>query len=89
MTASWHNLGIALRLNNAELEKINKNKNGDSNECLRSMLVDWLRECYDTKKFGRPSWKLLCQAVHKRSGGNNPALARKIGDHMTAQNKSR
>ena len=37
------------------------------------------------KRFGKPTWRRLVEAVEDKVGGNNPALAQKIaGDHPSA-----
>ena len=82
VAAKWMPLGTALRLRPADLNTIQARHHGDPTECLRDILVAWLQQRYDTKKFGQPSWRLLCQAVYKPVGGNNPVLARRIaGNH--------
>ena len=78
MAARWRPLGLALRLRAAELETIFSKNHTDPTECLRDMLHSWLQQHYDTTKFGQPSWRLLCQAIHKPVGGNNPRLAKEI-----------
>ena len=74
----WHFLGLALRLKVAELAAISSNNHTDPNKCLKDMLLSWLQQRYDTNRFGQPSWRMLCQAISKPTGGNNPALGRKI-----------
>ena len=79
VTSSWKSLGLALRLKAAELDTISLKNHTDPTECLRDMLLAWLQQ--RSSKFGPPSWRILCQAISKRAGGNNPALARKIADY--------
>ena len=78
ITAKWKLLGLALRLKAAELDTISSKNHIDPTECLRDMLLAWLQQRYDFKKFGPPSWRMLCQAISKSAGGNNPALASKL-----------
>ena len=78
MTAKWKSLGLALRLKAAELDAISLKNHTDPTECLRDMLLAWLQQHYDIKKFGLPSWTMLCKAISNPAGGNNPTLARKI-----------
>ena len=81
IAAKWKSLGLALGIRPADLGAISSKHPNDPNECLTDVLHAWLQQQHcDTKKFCQPSWKLLCQAVHKRVGGNNPALARKIAE---------
>ena len=80
MAAEWKSLGAALRIRHGELEAFFKKNHTDPNGCLIDVLLAWLKLNYDTKKFGQPSWRVLCQAIQKPAGGNNPALARKIAE---------
>ena len=81
LASKWRSLGLALRLKAAELDTISSKNHTDPTECLTDMLLAWLQQRYDTKKFGSPSWRMLCQAIFKSPGGNNPALARSIAEH--------
>ena len=76
--ARWQSLGTALRIRQTEMDIISATHHNDPIECLRDVLYAWLQQRYDTMTYGQPSWKLLCIAVHKPVGGNNPALARRI-----------
>ena len=78
VAAKWEPLGHALRIRPAELTTLSAKHHSDPNECLRGMLSLWLRQSYDTKLYGEPSWRLLCRAIDKRAGTNNPELAKKI-----------
>ena len=78
VTAKWKALGGALRLRPTDLDTIEAKHKGDPTECLRDMLLAWLQLKYDVKKYGAPSWDMLSEAVGKRSGGDNPALAKQI-----------
>ena len=80
MASRWHSLGLALRIKVAVLDTIYSNNPTDSTKCLKDMLLTWLQKSYDFKKYGPPCWKMLCHAVFKTEGGNNPALALKIAD---------
>ena len=81
VASRWRSLGLVLRLKVAELDTISSKNHTIPTECLNDMLLAWLLQRYDTKKFGPPSWRMLCQAISKRTGGNNPALARTIAEH--------
>ena len=77
----WKSLGLALRLKPAKLGTISFKNHTDPTECLNDMLLAWLQQRYDFKRFGPPSWRMLCQAISNAAGGNNPALARSIAEH--------
>ena len=80
IASKWMSLGAVLRIRHADLTIIKTKHQNDPIECLRDMLYAWLQQTYDTMTYGQPSWRMLCQAVHKPVGGNNPALARKIAE---------
>ena len=50
----------------------------DPEQCLREVIVRWLRKTYDVDKHGPPTWRTLVKAVSDKAGGNNPALAEEI-----------
>ena len=83
VAARWELLGTALRLRPSDLDTIQLKHQSDPTKCLKDMLVAWLQQCCDTRRFGQPSWRLLCQAVCKQVGGNNPGLARRIAGNHT------
>ena len=80
--ARWKNLGRALKLYPSQLEVIEQN-NKAPNDCLIETLILWLNEEYDTKRFGRPSFMLLAEAVRHPAGGNDQALAEMITKKYT------
>ena len=47
-------------------------------EHLHEVLLEWLKQNYDTDRFGLPSWRLLCAAVASEAGGGNKSLAAEI-----------
>ena len=73
----WKHIGLALRLDPTQLNKIKK-ENNDHEDCLTEMLTLWLKENYNTERFGEPSWELLAVAVAHHDGGNDSALAKRI-----------
>lgn len=75
----WRQIGLALRIRDPELDQIAVKFNNDPENCLREMLKHWLKQSFDTEKYGKPSWETLSEAVRLRSGGNNSVLAQKIG----------
>lgn len=73
----WKYIGLALRLHNPDLNKIEAGGKSVT-DCLTDMLEQWLNQNYDVGKHGKPSWQMLEDAVRAKAGGNNPALAEKI-----------
>ena len=74
----WRQLGLALRLKPSTLAKIKKEQREDVSCCLSEVVTEWLKQSYNTERFGLPSWQMLVQAVAHPNGGNNHALAQKI-----------
>ena len=88
VAGKWRVLGQALRLRPSDLDIIEKKYcNSDPTECLRGTLQAWLQQRRNVQEYGPPSWDMLCEAVKKPSGGNNPALAKRIATtHSTHTN---
>lgn len=79
VAAKWKNFGLALRLRPDQLETIEANPHTTVEDCLRSVLSEWLKQTnINTERFGVPSWKLLLAAVAHPNGGQNRALAIKL-----------
>ena len=85
MSPKWKGFGGALRLIPTSLNNIEANNNSDPNECLRSVIVEYLRKNYDYKTHGLPSWRKIAEAISHRSGGNDDDVALQIAQkHSTA-----
>ena len=77
VAARWKDIGLSLRLALNQLNVIERdNKNAE--DCLTKTLELWLKQDYDTNRWGLPSWNLLATAVGDHVGGNDCALAKKI-----------
>ena len=78
----WFDLGRSLRLRNDDLEDISKKypneSDRDAKRALNDVLLLWLKKQYNVERFGPPTWRMLVEAVNKRSGGNNQELAKQI-----------
>lgn len=86
LASKWKSLGLALRLREPSITTIASNNN-DPAQGLKEVLKDWLKQKYDTQKYGMPSWELLCKVVEARVGGDNPALANKIRHEKKKEKK--
>ena len=73
----WRYIGLALRLDPAKLDEIEK-ENNELEDRLTKVLTLWLKKMYNTVKFGEPSWTLLAEAVGHPVGGKDSALAEQI-----------
>ena len=76
--ARYYQLGIVLGLPPGELEAIRKTQSQDMEVALIQVLLLWLRQRYNTEKYGHPTWQRLREAVDSPAGGENPALAEEI-----------
>ena len=74
----WMELGGNLGLSVGDLEVIKANckSKGGVYECLRNVLMQWLRRSHNEARFGPPTWTSLTKAVQPI----NSALAIKIRD---------
>lgn len=73
----WKWIGIALNLSTSDMDIINQEFDSIHDKLLE-MISYWLKQVYDTKKYGLPTWPALIEAVRKKIGGNDPALADEI-----------
>ena len=82
----YFQLGRSLRLNNDDLQKICEayRRDSDADRALNDVLLLWLRQNYNIGKFGPPTWRLLAEAVNKKTGGNNHDLAKHIASNHPA-----
>ena len=73
-------LGRSLRLRNDDIGAIRKDypNESDHDQALNDVLLLWLKKEYNVERFGPPTWRMLVEAVNKRSGGNNYELAKQI-----------
>ena len=80
MVGYWRRLAAGLRIPLSLVALISSNHSHDSEQCLLALLGEWLKESYDVKRYGHPSWRSLVRAVASSPGGGNPALAGSIAD---------
>ena len=78
LTGRWTNMCTALRLRTRAEDTIARQYFHQVDDCLKAALRMWLRQEYDTGKYGLPTWKKLVEAVAKRAGGNDVVLAKEI-----------
>ena len=73
----YYPFGQSLRLNIADLKAIcDAYPNAD--QALEEVILLWLDKKYNVEKFGKPTWRMLVEAVDRKRGGNNHELAKKI-----------
>ena len=86
--AVYFPLGECLRLSNHDLKAIREAYPDESmaDQALKDVLLLWLHQKYKVERFGPPTWRMLVEAVDKRTGGNNHELAKEIAsNHPTGR----
>ena len=63
LVADWPKLAHYLGVRNDDVKVMKTEKPGDTWACLHNTMELWLRENYNTTKFGHPSWRTLVKAV--------------------------
>ena len=60
----WELIGLALHLLRPRLKALKADHLGEGQDrCLVAMLDKWLHWSYDYKKFGKPTWRMLVEAL--------------------------
>ena len=85
--ANYYRLGIGLCLPIAELQTIHKSCGQDVVQAFTEVLLAWLRQQYDVKKYGLPTWRMMVKVVNNAAFGNNPALAEEIANKHPSDGK--
>ena len=82
----YYSLGRSLRLEIADLKAIRETypSESDAEQALEDVLLLWLHQKYNVGRFGSPTWRMLVEAVDKKSGGNNHELAKEIASNHPA-----
>ena len=83
IVSKYYSLGRSLNLKIEELRKI-RDKNPSESDALEDVLLLWLNQQYNVKKYGPPTWKMLVEAVNIKSGGDNRELAKQIASKHPA-----
>ena len=85
----YFQLGRSLRLKHDDLQTIYEayRRDSDTDKALNDVLLLWLHQKYNVERFGPPTWRLLVEAVNKKSGGNNHDLAKQVAsNHPEGEN---
>ena len=84
--SAYFPLGRSLRLRNDDLKAICEMhpSKSDAEQALNDVLLLWLCQKYNVRRFGPPTWKMLVEAVDKKTGGNNHELAKEIASNHPA-----
>ena len=65
LAAKWEQLSGFLGLKISLIETIKQNHPGDNIGCWNDALKHWIKQGYNTSKFGEPSWRMLLKAIAK------------------------
>ena len=65
LAAKWEQVSGFLGLPLSLIDSIKKNHLGDNIGCWNDTLKHWIKQNYNTAKFGEPSWKTLLKAIAK------------------------
>ena len=78
--SAYFALGRSLRLRPADLRSIQAAypSESDAEQALSDTLELWLQKKYNAERFGPPTWRMLVEAVDRKTGGNNHELAKEI-----------
>ena len=79
LAGKWQNMCLALGLHRLA-DEIAAIYPGCPRDCLREVIVRWLRKVHNVECYGPPTWKTLVKAVADEAGGENPALAEQIAN---------
>ena len=85
MAVKWRDIGLALGLEDHQLDEIKSNNRTTTGDCLTAMALEWLKQTYDVVDYGVPSLERLSEAVSNPAGGNNPSAAKEILDNWTTE----
>ena len=63
LAARWEKLSAFLGLPKSLIDEIRGNHPGDLSCCWNEALSQWIKQNYNTEKFGKPSWRTLLVAI--------------------------
>jgi hypothetical protein len=63
LAAKWKHLSGFIGLPNTVIDQIQCDHPNDSSSCWNEALKQWIKQNYNTEKFGKPSWKTLLGAI--------------------------
>ena len=65
LSPKWEQVGGYLGLTISTIDQVRWNHHRDESRCLNEVLKHWIRQDYNTEKFGHPSWRNLLKAIGK------------------------
>ena len=80
--AKYAEIGRDFGLAPSTIESIKENHPGDNAGALQDVIKTWVRQDFNTEKFGLPSWQKVVEVI----SGFGKLLAKKIAkDHLTGK----
>ena len=77
--AKYAQIGRNFGLAPSTIESIKENHPGDNSKALQEVIITWVRQDFNTKKFGLPSWRKVVEVI----SDFDKLLAKKIAeDHL-------
>ena len=85
LAVNWEQLSGFLGISFELIDRIRGNYPSNSTACWNEAMKQWIKQNYNTEKFGEPSWKTLLIAVAKVDKLQFKKLAEKYqGGHILA-----
>ena len=85
LKSQYYRLGVALKVHRQQLDSIHDSLSENPQDALSSVLLAWLQQKYNVKRFGQPTWRMLVEAVDSPAGGNDHTLAKEIASSHSGQ----
>ena len=63
LESNYYTIGLHLHLRPGKVQEIQTNNPHNANTALGQVVTQWLMMNFDHSKFGRPSWRMLVEAV--------------------------
>ena len=63
LSAHWENLSGFLGLSISLIDKIKAGSHSNIDACWSEALKNWIKQNYNTSRFGLPSWRTLLEAI--------------------------
>ena len=63
LSAKWEELSIYLGLPADKIDTIKHDNHDNAKRCWNQALLAWIKQGYDTNKYGKPSWRTLLRAI--------------------------
>ena len=65
LAGQWEEFAQKIGIKPGHIGKFKANRMGKVEMALNDAIADWLKKNYDVRKFGRPNWRTLANAVQR------------------------